>query len=84
MSEFNAAQKVVLQSYCDGEYAHLTDMASVNNSSDGLFKFLMSETSDEEGCEDIVHALRRLVRVRLDTARVHDTLRQAWLMSEAA
>lgn len=57
--QFNKAQRIVLDKYASGEYAHITTLDEVREVQDGLFTFLMLELADKD-CEDLDEAFRRV------------------------
>lgn len=70
----NDNQRAILESYAEGDYAPLFVEATtqqevtraLNDSGDTLFKFLMIELSDNEGCRDYETALSRLATAAAD------------------
>lgn len=54
MDEF---QKIVAESYEGGEF---NSDQNPEDAGDGLFKFLITELSESEGCDSVEEALRRL------------------------
>jgi len=62
--KFNRAQRIVADVYAGGEFRHVQP-DEIHDVGDTLFTFLMVELSDDEGCEDVEEAARR-VRVAID------------------
>lgn len=65
----NAWQRAIARTYGDGDYAHLAGQAEVFHEEladcgDTLFELLMIELSDQEDCEDVTEALRRMAQAR--------------------
>ena len=87
--ELTEAQKVVIESYCGGEYGFLVAAAGDYNDwdafrehyqsvvADGLFDFLLIEASPSEGCDGIEEALRRIRRVVEDVQSVEGAMADA-------
>ncbi len=66
-SWINAAQAVCLSLYATGDFEHLLDSPSegefnkgVEESGDGLLRFLMTELATSEGCGSITEAMNRV------------------------
>lgn len=61
----NRFQRLVVENYGGGDYAHFTDPLEAEDAGDTLFLFLMRELDDD--CQDdLDEALRRLTAARLD------------------
>lgn len=63
----NTAQSVLLQTYFNGEFAHLLEHADkavltdeLAECGDGLLRYLMAELSDREDCVDLLTAIERI------------------------
>lgn len=54
-------QKVTMESYEGGEF---NGDISIEDCGDGLFKFLVSEISESEGCDSFDEARRRLSTIQ--------------------
>lgn len=66
-SYINAAQAVCLSLYASGDFEHLLESPSedefkkaVEESGDGLLRFLMTELATSEGCDSITEAMNRV------------------------
>lgn len=64
---FNAAQTILLKTYCQGEFSSLLDLTSeielksaLDKAGDTLLVFLVLELADSEDCLDLVTAHQRL------------------------
>lgn len=62
---FNQAQRVLLKTYDDGEFAHVLEHKTNEDvlqdlGNDGLLRFLFVELSTAEGCDDIEDAEDRI------------------------
>lgn len=64
MSKFNRAQRIAADVYADGEFQYVQP-DEIHDAGDTLFTFLMIELSDDEGCEDVEEAARR-VRIAIN------------------
>jgi hypothetical protein len=71
----NAWQRAIARTYGGGDYAHFTEQLEVSHEDladcgDTLFEFLVIELSDQEDCEDLEEAIRRMGQARdqLDAA----------------
>src|SRR3546814_19350630 len=62
--KFNRAQRIVANIYGDGDFQHVRP-GEIHDVGDTLFTFLMVELSDDEGCDDVEEAGRR-VRMAID------------------
>src|SRR3546814_3281767 len=62
--KFNRAQRIVANIYGDGDFQHVRP-GEIHDVGDTLFTFLMVELSDDEGCDDVEEARRR-VRMAID------------------
>lgn len=66
----NRWQKAVCETYGHGDYRHYRNnprwKSAVEDCGDTLFRFLMTELSDSEDCEDAETALQRLEAARDD------------------
>lgn len=60
----NLAQRIVVQTYCGGEFNHPDILNNLDECGDGLFKFLMVELSSEEDCQGVDDAYNRVVSAR--------------------
>ena len=60
-------QKVVAESYEGGEFR--SDI-HIESCGDGLFKFLMTEISESEGCDSLEEAQRRLTTIQRQVEEV--------------
>lgn len=65
----NAWQKSIARTYGGGDYAHIADHGEVSadeleTCGDTLFRFLMVELADSEGCDTQEEAIRRAARAR--------------------
>ena len=58
-TQYNQAQQILLSSFEGGEFAKATQ-AEIENCGDTLFKFLLAELSDAEGCDSLTEAYHRL------------------------
>lgn len=74
---FDEIQRLVLQSYEKGEFAHLAPQEVVD-CGDGLLKFLLVELSQQEDCENfevavnrVETAIRQLQDLRIDLANAY-------------
>lgn len=56
----DALQKLVLEHYCRGEFAHVSTPEEVSECGDSLVGFLMSELSTNSDCENVSMAVHRL------------------------
>ena len=56
----NLAQRYVAQNYCGGELNRPDVIQTLDDCGDGLFKFLMTELSDEEDCTGADDAYNRI------------------------
>lgn len=56
---FDEIQKVVVDTYDDGEHSAISPSV-VSQCGDGLLEFLLLELSEKEGCESFQEALDRL------------------------
>lgn len=71
----NNIQKIVLETYSDGEFADYTDVEEARDTcGDMLFSFLLTELSDDEDCETTEDAIRRLHTAVDDIQTVIDAL----------
>jgi hypothetical protein len=59
MDNFDHYQNIVIGRYCNGEFQSLLPR-DVPDCGDGLLKFLLTELSENEGCDSIGEAIRRL------------------------
>jgi len=57
---FTALQRLAIDKYEKGDFAHIKTRRDLKNCGDGLLPFLVTELSEKEGCEDIVTAINRL------------------------
>ncbi len=69
----NAWQKSVARTYSEGDFSHFADKGEMDDDDlagcgDSLFRFLMTELSDREGCDRVETAIGRITwaRNRLD------------------
>ena len=62
--KFNRPQRIVANVYAGGEFDHVRP-DEIRDVGDTLFTFLMVELSNDEGCEDVEEAGRR-VRTAID------------------
>lgn len=63
----NDAQNAVLETYANGDFAHLIECPTkealdveLENCGDGLLRFLMVELADQEDCFGLEEAVRRI------------------------
>lgn len=74
----NKFQKAVAQTYGDGDYSHLIDTedwrSAIEDCGDTLFKFLMIELSDQEGCIDKGVATARLLTALSDVSAAENAV----------
>lgn len=57
----NKIQKIVMNTYSGGEFAgYSTADEAIDTSGDSLFSFLLTEVSDDEDCETVETAIKRL------------------------
>ncbi|MCK5605073.1 hypothetical protein KAR91_24500 [Candidatus Pacearchaeota archaeon] len=61
---FDMFQKAVAESYVGGEFNNDEVLDNMDDCGDGLFKFLMTELSEEEGCDSYDEAVRRLSTIQ--------------------
>lgn len=72
--KFNRAQQIVIDTYADGEFSWVCPGDPEAGVGDTLFTFLTVELSDNEGCDDVEEARRR-VRAAIDNlVEVEDAL----------
>lgn len=78
-SWLNKPQRLFLESYDDGQFAHLSSMATETEfraelelCGDGLVKFFINELSTSEDCTDMAIARSRIERVMGQIAEVAD------------
>ena len=71
----NAWQRAIARTYDAGDYGHLTEQDEVSREElaacgDTLFEFLIVELGDQEDCDSLEEAIRRVGRAReqLDNA----------------
>ena len=75
--KLNPAQIAIARAYADGDFAYVIEHPeSIAECGDILFLFLMSELSEEEGCEDNEEAHRRIDRAIFDLECARDALEQ--------
>ncbi len=79
----NGAQKAMIQSYANGDYAHIKDPAEADDTFDGLLPFLMRELGYENDCDSAEEALRRLDNIQREVQEVLDDVYQASLKATA-
>jgi predicted transcriptional regulator len=65
----NAWQKAIARTYDGGDYGYLAEQAEVSREElaecgDTLFEFLIVELGDQEDCESLEEAIRRVGRAR--------------------
>ena len=53
-------QRIVAGSYEGGEFSHVSGITGASEMGDGLFRFLLAEISEAEGCDSLEEAHRRL------------------------
>ena len=77
----NDAQKVVLQQYAGGEFAHLCNVETeqelkqgLEDCGDGLLRFLMVEVSSSEDCNSLQEAQQRIENATRDLQTAADTI----------
>jgi hypothetical protein len=89
----NEAQRIVLKTYANGDYAHEIDAIDnpvfrtsrqvmdtfLENCGDTLLAFLLTELSDTEDCEDMETALGRIDTAFRQLKEVKDALLSARL-----
>lgn len=89
----NEAQRIVLKTYANGEYAYQIDViekpaigpsrqvmdAFLENCGDSLLVFMLIELSDAEDCEDVDTALGRIDTAFRQLKEVKDALLSARL-----
>jgi len=73
-NKFNQPQRIVANVYADGEFDHVQP-DEIHDVGDTLFTFLMVELSENEGCEDVVEARRRVDVAIGELAAVREMLR---------
>lgn len=71
MSNWNAYQKLALEEYSHGDFAHCTTTREVG---DALLRFILTELATSEDCEDIYTAIQRMETAERDIADVRITL----------
>ena len=59
----NKYQRILLNTYEGGKFAHFTELHEINNAGDILFAFLFAELSDAKGCDSLEEAKDRIARV---------------------
>lgn len=81
---FNAAQTILLKTYCQGEFAGLLDITSevelkseLTQSGDSLLGYLFIELGDSEDCIDLATAHQRLDSTIASINEVIDHIIQA-------
>ena len=57
-------QRIVADSYEDGEFSHVNSLTGASEMGDGLFRFLLAEISESEDCDSQEEAMRRLHNAR--------------------
>lgn len=53
-------QRILLDTYCEGEMSHITTVEEAKNAGDTLFAFLFVELSADEDCDTINTACARV------------------------
>ena len=64
--KLNSFQNTVKQTYSDGDHSYITAIKETEDIGDSLFRFLMHELANSEGCEDQNTALNRLETAKRD------------------
>ena len=65
-------QQIVVSAYEGGEHSHCKTVQDVKIAGDGLLRFLTSELSESEDCENIADALKRLDTIAREIEEVRD------------
>lgn len=73
----NAAQRVVADTYGDGDYAYITSASEAEDVGDTLFTFLIRELAESEDCDDLDEALRRVEVARDQLGEIVEALADA-------
>ena len=73
----NKAQTILVNTYGDGDYLHITDAAQADMVGDTLFTFLMRELDDDEGCDSVETASDRVRTAIAQLMEVADALEEA-------
>lgn len=58
--DINQFQKVLMSTYAQGEFAHITTRKELDECGDTLFIFLMLELATKEDCDSTEEAIKRL------------------------
>ena len=77
----NIAQKILVDNYAGGEFSHVETEEEANEVGDSLFSFLFIELSDEQDCESLSDADRRMRIVMDDLREVAVKIERAYLES---
>lgn len=74
VDEFSSIQRVILDTYENGEFAHFKTMAELKACGDSLIRFLVNECSTAEDCNDHDTAIHRLNSVISQVKVIRNTL----------
>ncbi|MGP1715655.1 MAG: hypothetical protein ACTS9Y_00620 [Methylophilus sp.] len=73
VDEFNSLQRVVLDTYENGELAHIKTVKELNNCGDTLLRFLVNECSTDADCTDEGTAIHRMNKVISQVKGIRNT-----------
>jgi hypothetical protein len=54
MKNFNEIQKIIAETYCQGDMSHVESVEDARTCGDGLFEFLVREAGDAESMDEYI------------------------------
>jgi hypothetical protein len=76
MVDLSPWQRLVAETYGDGDYAHVATLAECRDVGDTLFTFLMIELDPKEDCGDWIEAVRRVEQAQDQLEELMDQFRK--------
>lgn len=76
LSDLNKQQKIAVESYALGDFSHVDSLHDAEGVGDTLFLFIMRELSDDEDCESMDAAVKRMKNAMSEIQRLITALEQ--------